>query len=73
MEEKSLHHLFQRVISSADHYSNVLIVFGEDSSQAKQAKARYNKCFDAWKREHHWERFCSFEGAWQPECRVYDC
>ena len=73
MDEELLHRLFRRLIKSADYYSDVLVVFGEDSSQARQARGRYNECFDAWKRENHWERFCSTEGPWQPECRVYDC
>lgn len=73
MDEELLHRLFRRLIKSADYYSDVLVVFGEDSSQERQARDRYNDCFDAWKREHHWERFCSTEGPWQPECRVYDC
>ena len=73
MDEELLHRLFRRLIKSADYYSDVLVVFGEDSSQARQARDRYNECFDAWKRENHWERFCSIEGPWQPECRVYDC
>jgi len=38
MDEELLHRLFRRLIKSADYYSDVLVVFGEDSSQARQAE-----------------------------------
>ena len=73
MDTEVIHGLFQRVLAKADHYRDVLQVFGEDSAQAKRAGAVYKASFDEWKREHYWEKFCSTEGPWQPECRVYDC
>jgi len=73
MDTEALHILFQQVIQSSEHYGNVVAVFGENSKQAKKALAAYNSSFTTWSRESHWEEFCSLEGPWQPECRIYDC
>jgi hypothetical protein len=73
MDGEALHVLFQKVVESSDSYGKAIHLFGRDSMQAKKAFTTYNDHFATWKRERHWEEFCSAEGFWQPECRVYDC
>ena len=73
MDNQLLQALFQKVVFSADRYTDTLSVFGVDAPQSRRAYDRYVACFDLWKRERHWEKFCAMEGPWAPECRMYEC
>lgn len=73
MDQEHLHSLVKELIDASETLTDMVSVFGEDSDQARQADARYERAAANYHREHYWEKYCSTFGPWEPECRMHDC
>lgn len=73
MDQEHLHCLVKELIDASEVLTDMVSVFGEDSDQARQADERYVSAAATYHREHYWEKYCSTEGPWETECRMYDC
>lgn len=73
MDQEHLHSLIKELINASETLTDMVSIFGEDSDQARQADAHYERAAANYHREHYWEKYCSTHGSWEPECRMHDC